>query len=42
MRQGFDIRGYVQDEGNLIQLLKLCTPDFDGLSEWVVAFPGVG
>ncbi len=33
LRQGFDIRGYVQDEGNLIQLLKLCTPDFDGLSE---------
>ena len=35
MRQGLAIRGHVEDEGNLIQLLKLRESDVDGLSEWI-------
>jgi len=33
LRQGLAIRGHVEDEGNLIQLLKLRASDVDGLSE---------
>jgi hypothetical protein len=35
LRQGLAIRGHGEDEGNLIQLLKLRAPDVDDLSEWI-------
>ncbi|CAF4079753.1 unnamed protein product, partial [Rotaria sp. Silwood1] len=35
LRQGLPIRGHVEDEANLIQLLKLRASDVDGLAEWL-------
>ncbi|CAF4989653.1 unnamed protein product [Rotaria sp. Silwood1] len=35
LRQGLAIRGHVEDEANLIQLLKLRASDVDGLAEWL-------
>ncbi|CAF1384080.1 unnamed protein product [Rotaria magnacalcarata] len=35
LRQGLALRGHVEDEGNLIQLLKLRETDVDGLSSWI-------
>ncbi len=35
LRQGLALRGHVEDEGNLIQLLKLREADVDGLSSWI-------
>lgn len=35
LRQGIALRGHVEDEGNLIQLLKLREADVDGLSSWI-------
>ncbi|CAF2996585.1 unnamed protein product [Rotaria sp. Silwood2] len=35
LRQGLAIRGHVEDEENLIQLLKLRASDVDGLSQWI-------
>jgi hypothetical protein len=32
LRQGMALRGHVEDEGNLIQLLKLREGDVDGIS----------
>ncbi|CAF1006226.1 unnamed protein product [Didymodactylos carnosus] len=35
LRQGLALRGHIEDEGNLIQLLKLRQDDIDGLSVWI-------
>ena len=35
LRQGLALRGHVEYEGNLIQLLKLREADVDGLSSWI-------
>ncbi|CAF2675289.1 unnamed protein product [Rotaria sp. Silwood2] len=35
LRQGLAIRGHVEDEANLIQLLKLRSSDVDDLAEWL-------
>lgn len=35
LRQGLALRGHTEDEGNLIQLLKLRAADVDGLSLWI-------
>jgi hypothetical protein len=35
LRQGLAVRGYVEDEGNLVQLLKLRASDVDDLFEWM-------
>ncbi|CAF1986437.1 unnamed protein product [Rotaria magnacalcarata] len=35
LRQGLALRRHVEDEGNLIQLLKLRENDVDGLSSWI-------
>ena len=35
LRQGLALRGHVEDKGNLVQLLKLCETDNDGLLEWI-------
>ena len=35
LRQGLALRGHVEDEGNLIQLLKLREGDVVGLSTWM-------
>ncbi len=35
LRQGLALRGHIENEGNLIQLLKLRTADVHGLDSWV-------
>ena len=35
LRQDLALRGHVEDEGNIIQLLKLREADVDGLSLWI-------
>ena len=35
LRQGLYIKGHSEDEGNLVQLLMLCSEDCDGLKSWL-------
>ncbi|CAF1551807.1 unnamed protein product [Adineta ricciae] len=35
LRQGLALRGHIEEEGNLLQLLKLREADVDGLSSWI-------